>query len=676
MVSARQSQAPTSAFRPSPWVWLEQPSPLATTRRRRHVLVLGLLILLGGAHGVYWAVATPVWSPVDEMAHFAYVQSIADGHGVPVIGQDLVSDDVIVTAKSSPTAIYREQPFHASNTDPNWGPARHQYEATAAPTYYALMVVPYWLGRPFGTPGAILAIRLATLLIGLLAIPITWALARRMLPRHPPAWLVAPLLMVVANSLAFGAVSNDSLAVVLGAASVLLLLRALGRTSRARGAVVLAGFTFGVGIATKATMLTIAPVLATVAVTWWIARRPGAAAAARTAATYAIAAVGAFAPWLVWNLSTYGAISGVGQVNGVLAPGSTSFSFSRLWTEVGTARLGLWANQLLLGERYNVLWLLLAAAAPIVAITVAARRRRPDDVFGMAVGALALPAGFVCSELVNFGLMHGSGAPLGRHLLPVIPFTVIAVSGALVTIVTRRWLATTALAIVTAAFFLESRATLDLLRRSYERTVHDVAWTPIVDQSWADYGATPTAVLVSPSCPVTAVSLGFAGPPPPAVVVRTEDRSWSVPAVGVSSSMQLYQTPTLDSAWYPLPTELSVPFTIDVPAGSVINVSDTDRSSELALVPALGGGQADPVAHLYCKGSDAREVAFARDYAIGHPDAITRDMLRVTPFAATAAAALATIGAFSLALRRRPGHGRSGTGSDTRTVEPSSSARG
>ncbi len=654
MATARQrpaaSRAPADVF-----AWLHRPGRLGLTRRRRHVLVLGLLIALGCARALFWSAATPVWSPVDEMAHFAYVQSLADVDGVPVMGRDLVSEDVIGAAKASPTSTYREEPVAPTRADANWGPARQQYEASAAPIYYALMIVPDRLGRAFGLAGEILAVRLATALLGLLVIPLTWALARRMFPRSPPVWLIGPGLLVATNSFAFASTSNDALAVILGAAAVLALLRALDDRPAA-GWVVGAGAVLGLGITAKATTVVIAPVLLAVVLTWWRSQRPGPRVEARAAGSYLLAASLAVLPWLVWNLRTYGAVSGVRQVNEIIPPATTVFSLSRVVADVGTARLGLWSSQLLLDDGYAIAWLVIATALPVLAIAIAVRRGCRSDAFGLGVAVLALPAGFVCSELLNFGPMHGTGAPLGRHLLVAVPFTVIGVAGALATLVSRRWLPVAAGAIMTAGFLLESGAALDLLQRAYEGTVHDEALTPVVDQAWSDRLDQPTAVVVTPTCPVAAFSIGFSGSPPATVAVRTADRQWSVPSEAVSSSQPLYLEPALDGVWYRLPTELGVPFTVEIPAGSAINTSTTERAPELALSP----GDGDPVARLYCAAGDARAVAFGRDYAPNHPAGIGRDMLRAAPPALATIVALATLAAATIAAtagvagRRRP----------------------
>ncbi len=651
MVMTTQPESTVSAQRRRSFTWLQRPERLTTRRRRRHLLVLGLLIAFGLARGVYSSVAMPVFSPIDEMAHFGYVKFFAEGHGIPVIGRDLVSNDIIVAAKHSPTSNYRDEPFQPTRTDANWGPVRQQYEATVAPTYYGLMALPYWMGHPWGLTGELFAVRLATAMLALVAVPITWAMARRMFPRHPTVWLVAPTFLVVVSSLAFGSVTNDAMAVVLAAAAVLTLMRALD-DAPARGWVVVAGVVFGLGLVTKATSLMVVPILAVIVIGWWLSARPGWARATRAVGTYGAAVVVVVLPWLVWNIANYHSTSGNEALNRVFKFKAVPLTWSSFATDVRLTRVGLFASQVLRAERYTAFWLVLLAALVVAALIVAAMRRTWDDLLGVAVCAAVLPAALIVDEFVKVVLVESTFSLLGRHLLPILPFVMIALAGALGVVVTRRWLPVAAGVIVTGALLLESRAAVDLLNRAYERTVHDQALAPVVDQSWSDKIVATPSIRVSPTCPVDAFQVAFAGTAPAQLTVHSGDRSWTVPALPTSTSLPLYSSPTPDTSWYRLPTALAEPFTIELPPAPLINSSTDDRTPALAMTGRAG----DPVARLYCRRSDPRELAFAAAYAPNHPDWPNRDLLRDLPYVAVGLAALATAAAAVAALRprRRP----------------------
>jgi hypothetical protein len=626
---------------------LERPPPLSPGRRRRHALILGLIVAVGLARGAYWSAITPVFSPIDEVAHFGYVQSVAEGR-IPVIGRDLVSSRILRAVKNAPTDAYRGEPFLPTNADANWGPVRQQYEASAAPTYYALMAGPYWVGHPFGLAAEVMAVRLATVVLALLAIPLTWALARRMFPRHPPVWLAAAGLLAITNAFALGTVTNDSLAMVLALASVLALWRALD-DGPSRGWVLAAGALLGLSLITKATALTVTPVMAALVIMWWWYRRPGAARTLRMAGVYAGSAAVVIAPWLLWNLVEYHAVSGDAEVDRAFGHSPQALTLAHLVPDLRNVRLGLFSNQLLLGSHYNDFWLVLLVVTVVSGVVVAAIRHDRDDLLSIVVCGLALPLGFVVSELIVTVLQHRSFLPVGRHLLPVLPFLVIGVTGSLAVIVTRRWLPVVVGSVFTVVLALESRATSDFVRRAYEATAPDPSLAPVVDQSWSDHVVTPAAIRVKPPCPVAAFTIGFAGPPPARLRVRSADAAGTVRAIPVSTDRPLYAAPTDDAVWYRLPTPWSQPFTIELPPGTPVNASVTDRAPELATVPSVG----DPVARLYCRESGARELAFRQTFDPNHADWLTASRIVALADAAAASAALATAAAAVVTVRKR-----------------------
>ena len=250
------------------------PPRLIGRQRTIHLAVLGVILLLGVLKGGYWVVTTQVWSPVDEVQHYGYVESLARGQGIPTVGVDLLSDEAMYSVKSSPTSGYLVDPYQGNNDDPNWGATRHQYEGIHGPTYYALMTPFYWAGRPWGVTGSLMAIRMGTVLTALAAVPLTWAMARRLFPARSSIWLLGPALLVVWNSLNFGVVSNDALILPLAAAAGLQGLRALARPKRWEQAG-LAGLLVGLTMVTKSTSLVLFPLMALLALWWVIASSAG-----------------------------------------------------------------------------------------------------------------------------------------------------------------------------------------------------------------------------------------------------------------------------------------------------------------------------------------------------------------------------------------------------------------
>ena len=219
-----------------PEVATDRPDPPREPRRaasgpsRRVVLVgVGILMILTFVRGLFWVVSVPVWYG-DEGAHYAYEQSVATGHGVPVAGRSLNSADTLHLIKDSPVATERTWPIPPTPSL-RWGIVDEQYEGLQSPLYYLLLVPAFWVGRAVGgLVGSFYALRLASLCLAVAAIPLVALLARALVPGRRAIWLLAPAVIAalqivnVQNSY----VDNDALTVVAGATCLLALLACRG----------------------------------------------------------------------------------------------------------------------------------------------------------------------------------------------------------------------------------------------------------------------------------------------------------------------------------------------------------------------------------------------------------------------------------------------------------------
>jgi 4-amino-4-deoxy-L-arabinose transferase-like glycosyltransferase len=135
------------------------------------------------------------------------------------------------------------------------GLVRESYEGVQGPAYYALMAVPYRLAHPLGVLAALYAVRLASLLLALTAVPIAYLLARELFPARKEAWLAAPALLVVLQGFNgnVSSVSNDALVVPL-AGAVLLAVATARRTGLSARNAAVTGVLLGVGLCTKSQM--------------------------------------------------------------------------------------------------------------------------------------------------------------------------------------------------------------------------------------------------------------------------------------------------------------------------------------------------------------------------------------------------------------------------------------
>jgi hypothetical protein len=187
--------------------------------------------------GLFWVCTFPVLDS-DEGQHFSYVESVATGHGIPVTGRDHVTPNTLRFFKEDHVGRSRSTPITPYSSDPSWSLAGQQYEGFQGPLYYLLMIPFYWAGRLVGLLGAVYVLRAATLLLTLLGAPLTYLLAREVVPERPVVWLLSPACLVsvqLFNS-QFSLITNDGIMVPLGALCLLTFLRCRRGFTVARGA--------------------------------------------------------------------------------------------------------------------------------------------------------------------------------------------------------------------------------------------------------------------------------------------------------------------------------------------------------------------------------------------------------------------------------------------------------
>jgi hypothetical protein len=610
--------------------------------------VLALLMLAGLAVGTYWTFATVVWNPVDEVAHFGYVESLATGEGVPTVGVDLLSDDTIRSLKESPTLLFRSNPFQPVASDENWGGTRHQYEAVHGPTYYLVMVPAYWIGRPFGVLGSLYAIRFATVALVLLAVPLTWMLARRLFPDRPVIWLLAPALLVTVNSLSPGSVSNDAMVLVLSITTILAFLRALDQPRNWVPSAT-AGVLFGLTIVTKMTSLVLIPFLALAFVAWVVTQRPRIGAIARFVALVAAGTLVAFGPWLAWNLHTYRATSAASVVDGITGASlpESALGLGAIAQHASVARPGVWINQLLQGaESYQMLWEVALVAALVLGSIAAAVRTRWRDLAVLLWCGSALPLAFASMEVIVFVLFHGTGGPVGRHLIAALAPTMVMIAAAAVFVVGSRWAPPLVATLVAGSLVLAAPFSREFTG-VYTRSAIDGRLAPVTYQDWSDtLRGDATAITIDASCPVEVIGVGFVGAPagtgpgsvPETLIVRD-----STVDTGAGGGATIDEIPT-----YRLLTPVTGLITIELPADTVVRTSAEDRDPDVAY--ATGGG-GDPVVTASCADADAEQTAFTRMYAIGHPEWISLAMLQTIPALFAGVAVLVALGLTAVSIR-------------------------
>jgi hypothetical protein len=233
--------------------------------------------------GVFYAAVVPMWEGLDEFAHFAYVHQLA-GFGTLPGPQEKVSEEVSRSLQLVPVAwSLKDWPAPAVTHDTYWNlpeverAARESaldalaadsqlkpgtdylYEGKQPPLYYILCVPVLKLTGGGSLATRMFILRLLTLLIASLVVPLAFAIGLRVFGETNPALLAATLLAAMPMLLlTVSRIANDGLAIALFSGLVWALLRA---DPWDRRGCFLIGITLGGGLLTKAYFIACVPAL-------------------------------------------------------------------------------------------------------------------------------------------------------------------------------------------------------------------------------------------------------------------------------------------------------------------------------------------------------------------------------------------------------------------------------
>lgn len=594
------------------------PSPTTTTSwwwvPRRHAWLLLAIGAVGLVRGLFWVTTTEILNPIDEAQHLGYVVSIAEGDGPPVVGRDLLQPEVVLLLKEPQTAWWRAVPRSLDPADPAWGAVTQQYEGVQPPAYYTLMAPVWWLASKAGLLTGVYALRLASLLLSLLAIPLTYLLARELFPRHPGAWLASPAVLVLAYG--FNAnltsVTNDALVVPVGAALLLSGVRSLraGFTWRA-GAVT--GALAGLALLTKPTMLGLVPTVGVLLAIALLARWTDLRAAVRWTAAAGVAAVAVFGPWLLWSLRTYGAPSPrheVDLITGPLQP-DLPLSLGALEHHLSTATQGFWAFQVLVPP-YSTYEVTLHVAALVLgvgaAVTIWRRRRSLVDATLPLWAAGALLLVLAVMLVIIFGLFDGRSGVVGRHLYGALPVSAVALGGGAVVAFGRRAGAAVLAVLAAVALSLEPTLSRGYLAAVYLPDVLPGGAIPVAEQTWADGWVVGRDVTIEPPCETTTVAIVLEDPEAPRQLPFVDG-----PGRARLRAVVSYVGPR-HFARYDVPAT-SDRFVLDLPDDLTIAASGIDRSPAFGFADHPG----DPVAQVFCAVDEPQATRFDQRFDPQHP---------------------------------------------------------
>lgn len=273
----------------------------ASRRPRSAGLLVALIVLQLGTIVVFGAITAaryPLWSPVDEGAHFDNVAWIAEHGSLPVLGQTPASEQQLAIRQG----VYPRR----TNLDPaKLGLTGLSYEAFQPPLYYVVATPVFDLSGNYRTKAYLLRFFGLALLVA--AAALVGRLSRHVLKdRWLVGWSVGLLVLmmpgVVVRSVT---ISNLDLAIPLTIACVTEIWIAWERRSSMR--LVAAGALVGLCVLTDLYLVELVPVFALAAVAVVRSRRTW--TDALWAGAGALVAFLAVVPWLVFNEIHYHALT-------------------------------------------------------------------------------------------------------------------------------------------------------------------------------------------------------------------------------------------------------------------------------------------------------------------------------------------------------------------------------
>ncbi len=369
----------------------------AATERpgRRHPRLLVVLVAVQLAALLVVGVATVarfhVFAEIDELAHFAFVNEVADHGRLPVLGRDLVdAEDLAAALGGLPPGGTRPEP-------PATQLARQQYEAFQPPLYYlvaapASAVASSPRGKVFAVRGFDLALLLVA--VGLLAVLARAVFARRWLL---PFSLGLSVLLWPGVLVRAITVSNAALELPLTLAFLLACWHA--HTRRSERWLLAAGGLLGLCLLTKLTLAPLGLLLAGAAIPFLRARRIPAAVGALAAPALLLA------PWLASNLHRYDHLTAGALAKRIQAPlldpGQPAYGFADITSRLDRL-LSAMVPQEFDGELGRPVLGLLIKLLPLtfVAVALAAAFLRPRLLRGPEAALLGLPLALLLGLLV------------------------------------------------------------------------------------------------------------------------------------------------------------------------------------------------------------------------------------------------------------------------------------
>ncbi len=243
------------------------------------------LLLLFAVKQAFNVIVFPPFSGHDEVAHYAYLRTVTDDHRVPVIPDleewrrawvargtlpgDVLPDDLyrycryVLDWNYCEEEEWKNNPPVAVTYGGQFYPHGWNYASNHPPLFYLLMSPLYRVTESLTPAQQQYVIRAATIPIGMLIVFLTFLIARLLFPRDPFVQIVATSFVAFQTQLSYESamVNNDILLVAMFTLALYLLVRGI-RQGFTLGSAAVLGLVVGLGLLTKASMITILPIIA------------------------------------------------------------------------------------------------------------------------------------------------------------------------------------------------------------------------------------------------------------------------------------------------------------------------------------------------------------------------------------------------------------------------------
>ncbi len=296
----------------------------------------------------------PPFTGHDEVAHYAYLRTVATEHRIPVLNKDRLPPELYrycyytlswLPCHPADEGYRANPPQVAIFEDGNIYPVGMQYAANHPPLYYLLMSPVYWVIKGGSPAFQVYVLRAFTIPFGMLTVLLSFLLVREIFPRDRFLMITVPAFVAWQPQVSYESamLNNDMLSIALCSLILYELVIGLRRGFSSKLCVMI-GATLGLALLAKSTASTMTVIIAAAMIVgcgWrnyriWIVRGALSAVIAGLIAS----------PWYAFLYHTYGNFSGLPQLE----------FLQRSWNKPKGSFFNLLFNADFVGHRWQETW--------------------------------------------------------------------------------------------------------------------------------------------------------------------------------------------------------------------------------------------------------------------------------------------------------------------------------